>query len=466
MEIKSRKALFQSVRIFKLKVLGTVLILGIILLYFSLVPRFLENIAPFYGDEYFYVKNAESYALTGEYKAAFTYSGYGSKVGGFDAHGPAYTFLYGLFQAFDHWSPNFIFWINLALLLIGLGLLAILKEEKSIRIFQFCLIMGSPYTLFYGMSLMPELIHIAIAVGLYFAMKTWETKQSNISLGVILFLIILGGLFRVTWFFLLFPFGLNILTKKKAIGIILLITGLLLPILYQNLFLETVPNVFSIVGSELKDGQLQDGIYRLYYNTKRNIYFLITYSEGGFYWTWKIWLICTLIFSLVYQKTSSAFRISTYLFLIQFALTIILYKTYRWTEFRMLSPVALILNLQFLSFSGKRPHFLWVPILGLISFLWIIPFEIDTLEERKEHTLLPIPNNIQSELKTLSNSLVRVDSTVLNLYSLDQLPVVDTLGKSIKYILPYYELKEETASYYLEMDQDQLIVRSTKIRIQ
>ena len=144
-------------------------VIGLLLLsyvyFFSLMG--LEK-KPYYGDEFFYVKNAEAFEASGSLKASFTYSGCGSKIGEFDAHGPVYPLLYGGIGKLFGYDYQLISKVNLAILLLSLFLFILSKQKLSTRLIQIILILCSPFTLFYAFSLLPELIHLGGAIILYY----------------------------------------------------------------------------------------------------------------------------------------------------------------------------------------------------------------------------------------------------------------------------------------------------------
>lgn len=457
-------SLISSEQILKPINLGIFICIGIIGVYLFFGFQFLEKVSPYYGDELFYVKNAESFSLTGKLKATFTYSGNGSKLGELDAHGPAYPIVYGLLRLPLKWSPSNILWVNYGMLLISLFFLLRIKDNIQSKNLQSILILASPYTLFYSMSLMPELLQISFAILVFYHLKKVNKPTEN-QVGIIS-IILVAGLFRSTWFFGLIPLALFYFKSKKSLQLVLILLGITLPFLMQVYFHEAVPNVFSESLVLLKNGNWLKGSEGILYNIKRNIYFIFTYSEGWFYWVWKIGLGLTLIYGLTQWKRTPIIKWGTALFLLQLCFSIILYKTYAWTDLRLLSPISLILGLEYCSIFSESRKSLYPVVVTCIGFILIIPLQQKIIEYRISPSFNSIPTKIHWELSNLDHAIVRVDTTILHNFNLDQLPAVNKERKLIRYILPYYELQESTPTHYLILQDSQTVVLSTKILAQ
>lgn len=456
--------MISSKQIPNLKYLSIFLGIGILGIYLFFGFQLLPSASPYYGDELFYVKNAESFSLTGELKAAFTYSGEGSIIGEMDAHGPAYPLLYGLFHLPINWSPSYILWVNYGFLLFSLFFLFRLQEDIHTKLIQSILILASPYTLFYSMSLMPELLQITFAILVFYQLK--QVHKPNGNQVEIICILLIAGLFRSTWLFGLIPLALFYFKTKKGMQLVLILLGITLPFLMQVYFHEAVPNVFSESMLLLKNGNWLKASEEVLYNIKRNIYFLFTYSEGWFYWIWKIGLGLTLIYGLTQWKRSPIIKWGTALFLLQLSFSIILYKTYAWTDLRFLSPIAIILNLEYcLTFYSKR-YSITPILLSLASFVLILPLQKRIIEYRVSPTTETFPSAILKEISSLEKAIIRVDTTILHSFNLNQLPAVNNDKKLIRYILPYYELKESSPTHYLILEDGQTVVLSTKILAQ
>ena len=422
-----------------------------------------KDFGPYYGDEYFYLQNAKSFIETGELQASFTYSGKGSQVGGFDAHGPAYPILYGELNWKRDWSGRDILYVNYLIFGIGLILIFSQKENFEHKLLQGILLLGSPYILFYGQSLMPELIQAGIAIFIYLGIRKIHPSSPKSDLLRITVLILIFACFRSTWFFAQLAFGLILFPKQKGIGVGLLSIGLLGLLIFPSYFHEQTPNVFSDTWSFLSEGKWNLVWNEIAFNTKRNLYFLLTYSEGKFYWAWKIWILISLILGLVFFKKWDVLKFGLIQFLLHLIFAIVLYKTYRWTDWRILSPPAILLNLILIRELKLRTESLVLILSSCVGFVLMIPFQQKILKLRNEYSPISVDQQAVKSLENLDPSLIRIDTLILKDYDLRDLPVKNREGKPLRYTLPYYELEEAFPDYILETQGDQLIIRSAKI---
>ena len=421
-----------------------------------------KDYGPYYGDEYFYLQNARAFRETGNLQASFTYSGQGSVIGGFDAHGPAYPMLYGLLHWDGTWSGKHLLIVNF--LVYGLGLVLVFSQKVSfgIRLLQGILLSGSPYILFYGQSLMPELIQAGLAIFLFLGMRKFQGQFSKPGIIQIALLILVFAWIRSTWFFALFALAGVVFPKEKGMSLGLLMLGLLGMLVYPAYFHEQTPNVFSQSWAFLEAGEWSKAWMEISFNTKRNLYFLLTYSEGKFYWAWKVWILITLILGFLHYQKSKVLKFGLILLLLHLAFSVLLYKTYRWTDWRMLSPAAILLNLALLQELRFRTESLVLVLASLISFGLLIPFQQKLLRLRKEYSPISVDQETILGLEALEPSLIRVDTVILKEFDLRDLPVQNREGKLLRYSLPYYELREASPAYHLQVQGDQLMIRSTK----
>lgn len=422
-----------------------------------------EEYGPYYGDEYFYLQNAKAFRQTGTFQASFTYSGEGSKVGGFDAHGPAYPMFYGFLNWKDTWSGKHIVYLNY--LVFGLGLVIIFflqKESFETQLLQGILLIGSPYVLFYGQSLMPELIQAGIAIFLFYSLRNLENESSNGFFLRISLLILIFSWFRSTWLFAFIALALILIPQRKSLSVGFLMLGLVGVLVYPAYFHEQTPNVFSSSMALISEGNWTGVWQEISFNTKRNLYFLLSYSEGIYYWVWKIWILVSLAFGIIFFKKSPLLRFSLTLFGIHLIFAIVLYKTYRWTDWRMLSPAAILLNLSLIQELKFRTESLVLVLCSLASFAMMIPFQQKVLKLRNEYSPIPMDQETVKTLETLAPSLIRLDTMILKEFDLRDLPVQNRRGELLRYTLPFYEMKEAKPDYFLDVRDNQLMIRSTK----
>ncbi|WP_157359774.1 hypothetical protein [Algoriphagus mannitolivorans] len=430
---------------------------------FGQIRQLKRDFGPYYGDEYFYLQNAKSFQQTGNLQASFTYSGEGSQIGGFDAHGPSYPILYGLLNWSGSWSGRHIVTINYLIFGIGLMLIFFQNEKFEIKLLQGILLTGSPYVLFYGQSLLPELVQAGIAIFLFLGLRKVQVNPSKADLIRIILMILVFSWIRSTWLFMFFALALVLFPKRKILGLGLLGMGLFGMLIYPAYFHEQTPNVFSESLHQFSEGNWGLIWKEISFNTKRNIYFLATYSEGMFYWAWKIWILVTLLLGIAFFKKSPLLKLGLLQFLIHLVFAIVLYKTYRWTDWRMLSPAGIFLSLALIHELKFRTESLILVLCSLTSLALMIPFQQKVLKLRNEYSPLPIGQEIVQKMERLDPSLIRLDTILIKEYDLRDLPVKNQDGKLIRYTLPFYEMEEAKPDYFLEAEENQLIIRSTKI---
>ena len=436
-------------------ILGTALA-GVVLIYLFFFSFLDQNYGPYYGDEFFYVKNAESFFQHSSLEAAFTYSGQGAKVFGSDAHGPAYPLLYGGISKVLGWHPLLLPLINFLFLSVAILILATSSSlEGTIKLQQILLILACPVTLFYSLTFLPELINIAGGVGIYLLVNRYLRTFSKLDFMVLIGGILILGILRSTWFFALFGF-LVIPGPLKGIkkGIFLLFP-FLLPFLMQHFLHEQVPNAYSQTGELIDGDQWRRAIEALLFNIKRNLYFFLTYTEGWFYTLQKVWLVCSFGLATFFVRKEPLLRFGLAVLLPLLAFNFIFYKNYDWVDLRMYTPWLIFLNLSLISTKKNGSSLL----LGLnsLTFLLILPLLHQVMYFRTHPEVIDLPTSVVNTLQQSETPiLVHLDREILDTYALNQLPVSTQNGKSIRYILPHYEMEVVAPSIWLKVQEGQL----------
>lgn len=447
------------------KVYGPLILLaGVLSVYVYFFSYLGSDYSPYYGDEYFYFKNSERFYLSNSLQASFTYSGMGSKILGADAHGPAYPILYGSIAKVLGWGGLTIPIINGGILVLALLVLLWNKETtRQTKSLQCLLILGSPITLFYSITYLPELLQIAGAIGLYLLLQRYLLSSSRRDFMILFVYILILGSIRSTWFFAFF--GLIVLPVPiKGFGkSVYLLLGLVLPFLYQHFLHEQVPNTFSALGELVEKKGLWAGLDAILFNVRRNIYFAFTYTEGYFYTTQKLWIAASLLFSISIYRTNKTTQFGVILFLILMIFNVILYKNYTWVELRMYTPMALFLNLGMLSYAKSRVPAKVLISANLLSFLLVIPLQQTLIHYRVKPDVQAIPAQTVEEIKNLDSPLMYVDSVLVKNYSITTLPILTNESELIRYILPYYHMNMQAPSHVLGEESGQLKVKPVKI---
>ena len=437
---------------------------GVVAVYVYFFSFLNSNYAPYYGDEHFYFKNSEGFYITNNLKAIFTYSGVGSRVFGVDAHGPAYPLIYGTISKLIGWGGISIPLINISVLLIAVITLILSKgNSASVKVFQALLILGSPITLFYSVTYLPELLQLAGAIGLFLLTKNYLKSTKPIDLLILLVFILLLGSIRTTWFFALY--GVIMLPRPNNCNLkpVYLILGIALPFLFQYFFHEQVPNTFSGINEKIQEQEYWKALNTLVFNLKRNIYFALYYTEGHFYTLQKIWVAASLLYSILYYRKDKVMMGGVVVLLIIIIFNLILYKNYTWVDLRMYTPICLFLNLGIISNPKHRWSAETFVGINLASFVLILPFQNTLISYRVNPETCEIPIEITEKIETMHTTLVQIDSVILHSYSISQLPIQAKNGEVIRYVLPYYEMNMLPPSHIIEEKNGQLSVRSTNI---
>lgn len=441
--------------------LSFIAVLGVYLYFFSFLN---SSYSPYYGDEYFYFQNARSFAENTSLQASFTYFGEGSKVWGADAHGPAYPLLYGSVSKLVGWQNLVIPLTNLVIFLAAV--LALARSGRAVqatRIQQLLLVIGSPVTLFYSVSFMPELLHLAGGILLFVFCKKYLKSLSNRDFVWFIVLIFFLGLLRNTWFFALF--GLLVL-PGPLVGLWRLVypvLGTLLPYLFQAYFHEQVPNTFTDLGKILREGQIVEALDILILNFKRNIYFGIYYTEGWFYTLQKIWWFATATIAILYFRSHKPIRFGLLVFAILVLFNVVVYKNYTWIDIRLYTAMVIFLNLEMIASEKKWGFPSLLLGLNLASFVLILPLQNQLLDYRLKPDVAQIPNEIIAQLQNLPPGLIYVSPELLHSYDLSMLPVETRENKALRYLLPYFEIEDLEPGNVLILSNGQLTVCSRNI---
>lgn len=101
--------------------------------------------------------------------------------------------------------------------------------------------------------------------------------------------------------------------------------------------------------------------------------------------------------------------------------------------------------------------------MGLSSFVLIIPLSKKLISYRIISDLKNIPESTKEALLDLNQPLILISKQALQEYSLDQLPISTREKKTIRYILPFYEVEIEQPTHKITEEKGQLKVSPVKI---
>ena len=332
---------------------------------------------------------------------------------------------------------------------------------------QVLLILGSPITLFYSITYLPELLHIAGGIGLFLFVQRYLINYKLKDFFLLLLYIVILGSIRSTWFFAFF--GLIALPGpiQGFAKSLYLVLGLVLAFLYQHFLHEQVPNTFSGLGELIQSQGLWAGLDTVFFNFKRNIYFTFSYTEGHFYTIQKIWIASSILASLVFFRDNKLIQFGLIILCGLMVFNFFLYKNYNWVEFRMYVPMTLFLNLAMISSDTSRIAVLGLLSLNLFSFILILPLQQELAYVRVDQKAQALPESTRIEILNMKSPLVYIDSLVLGSASIiTELPLVTGEGEGIRYILPYYSMPMKLPDFILSEKNGQLTVKPVKIRCQ
>ena len=439
-------------------------ILVVVGVYFFFFLFMSQTYSPYYEDEFFYFKNSESFMVHSSLEAAFTYGGSGSRLFGIDPHGPAYPLLYGLVSKVVGWHNLNILIINFSIFLFALiGLIVLGDRDQKTTQMQVLLVLGCPVSLFYSITFLAELIHLAGGIFLYLICKRYLNSYSKRDFYALFGLILILGFFRNTWFFALI--GLMILPSplngyKKSI---LAILGMVLPFLFQYFLHEQVPNTFSGLSGAISEKKVGEAIEAVIFNFQRNIYFAFTYTEGLFYTLQKIWQVGTLILAFMFAKNNKLIQFGVLTLGVLIIFNLILYKNYTWVDLRLYTPLVLFLNCGLLAVPTSNKYARILLFLNLISFVLVIPLQNEMIRLRMNPDVKDIPKDIEISVMELETEFILVDTAILKDFAFYQLPIKNRKDEPIRYILPYYTMPMKDADFILTQELGQLKVSPRNI---
>lgn len=439
---------------FSILVTALIMVIGVYFYFFSFLSA---SYSPYYSDEFFYFKNSESFVVHSNLKAAFTYGGSGSRLFGADAHGPGYPLLYGLISKVVGWNNLNIVVINFCVLLTAiLALIFSEKKDKRIKIKQVLLVISSPITLFYSVTFMPELLHIAGGIFLFLLAKSYLRSLSKNDFALLIILILILGFFRNTWFFTFIGLMILPVPLKGYQKLIFGGLGILLPFLFQYYLHEQVPNTFSGISEMLSEKRFIEAFDAVFFNIKRNIYFAFTYTEGWFYTLQKVWGGLTVIFALLFFRKIKLIQFGLLTFITLVLFNIVLYKNYTWVDLRLYTPLVIFLNLEIIQNSKSQVFAQSLLVFNFLSFVLILPLQLKLMDFRGDPDVKKITKEVADQLKQLPSGIIFVNSELLYEYQLDQLPIENKEQKPIYYILPYYEIRSSEYDFELGISNGQL----------
>jgi hypothetical protein len=443
-----------------------VLLLGVIgVVYMLIVTHITSNYHPVWSDEYFYFMNAASFAENHTLQAALTFNGKGSELLGADAHGPAYPLLHGTIAGLVGWHSRNLVWFNLAAVVAAVGLILSAKYlgwQNRLKIS--CLLLLFPFIALYGVTYMQEMVHVLVAVllnTLIWRVYSAETKRRDVALFIAV--VLLAGMFRGLWLFWLIGLVPSAKNGKRMIGFLLLfLLGAAGSFYYTRLFLEAVPNTFSDFLATWHQGDLWEAIILLFKHFLLNLRLYLTSSpQQVFYLPMKFTILGLAGFFAVRAYLYKA-RLDTALAAIaavNLLLLLVVYDAHSWREVRTMAPLYCFLLPCFILQTRPLIHFLAAG--GLCVLFWLaLPTTNQWVAERNASDLpSTAEKNAFQELRKFvpGNKIILVDFFPRdNSRDLLDLPLRNSQGQQLKYIVHYYSVPLVKYDYILCRPHKQL----------
>lgn len=435
------------------------LLLIVVIVYAMMLSSISMNFHPIWSDEFFYWANAKSFMQNGSLEAAFTYSGKGSLLFGADAHGFAYPLCNGIFaKIIGNVSYSFIVWNILLIIsaIVGVFSLKTLSVESKLWIITVILIF--PFLPLYAFTFMQESIHVffAICLSVLFYQIRNATFYKPYLLSFVL-VILIAGMFRSLWFFWLI--GLLPIARSrrelKIFGFIFII-GIFCSFCVNYYFNEPVPNFFTASLNLIRQGEVPFFIKSLGINFYMNYkYYFFTYNDSVIYFLLKYMVFCAFLFvtfkAIKYrQKTFVALSL---IGLVNFGLLFFFYEANYWKEIRTMSPLFYFYLLFIAEVFDSKSKFLLVFAMCII-FGFSINLSKQWIAQRNEsqHISLNVINHlIKLQQYIPAYKIVKVEYLPDNeLQYLSYLPLENRNHRSIKYIIPFYAVKEAPFHYIIK----------------
>ena len=433
--------------------------------YVNQITHLSTNHLPVWSDEFMYYMNAYAYHITHKIPAALTFSGNGSEFLQSDAHGFMYSFFHGSIANLFGWHNLNMVYTNMALIILAITAFTMIKGlTLQNKILGSLFIVAYPFTVLYSFTYMQEILQlfwgVTAGIALYKAYTSVETKaKRNYSL-LYTFIIVFAALFRPTW--LLWLIGLiPLATTKKSYALysLLFVSGVAVCFVYAKYFFEFVPNFFYNTLIELKIhgfGKFIDILYhhfldniKLYFSKSELVYSILKFSV----------ILLALGFSInLYRQKKSVYLAVALVFYINIFFLLICYDAYSWREIRFLSPLYYFSIVFIVKYFKPYIQIALVSI-GFIGFIHINdhPFinnrdQIMVKDIEKKRALLTQEVN---EATIKHEPIICLVDFFPEDYSMDllSLPVVTSNNTPIKYIVPYYNVKQAKHNLTLQKNE-------------
>ena len=338
----------------------TAALLGVLSVYAYCTWQVLQGVLPVWDDEYSYFANARSFFENTTLRAAFTYTGEGSRLFHSDVHGFAYPLLNGLIAKVVGFHDINIPLTNLAFIPLAIILIFSQADLTSLQkmFIAFCLL-SYPVVVLFTFTFMPESVHLFIAVCCAILLKNIYTTHDRRWIVAFIGVLLLASLFRNLWLF--WSVALLPLAKTRKAFLFYVALFLLLSsisFLFVKLFWDPLPSPFSSMTIHVHNGNSMRNLTMLVHAPWKRQPVLPYLATDLF----TIFLFGAMIFHFL--KTKSRFSLAVILVcIVNIGLLLLLFKVMGWGEVRTMAPLY-YLFIVFIAYHKER-----LPVIVTLIFL-------------------------------------------------------------------------------------------------
>ena len=411
-----------------------------------------QNFVVMGSDELYYYKNTESFVLNGTIDASFTYNTDGAKLGGADAHGPAYSILNGIFV--KCFGFKIIPVINLLIYLIILCSISLFKQFSINRRLLFISLVNLLIPIWYYLfGFHQETINLLFGLLTTFMIfKIYDKSKMALNKNILIFLILLFifSLFRPTWLFFsiaLLPLSKN--RKQLIINTTVFIFSLIVSFLLGSILFEQLPTLLNKNLSRIAHGDFLKVFYSFAYNILFGLkHYFINFKGNSFFQILNkylfFWGIVYLLNQGLREKDNFALALGVSSGLI-FLLNLVFItndESLRYLSFIYLFLVAfaLLRNKRFLILILLIAELICLPDAFVINRQVLKERSMVANQFKSDPTFPLIKKYLSDNLEaTCNKTRVLIDYSEYDDFRfLMTLPVINSSGKQIKYAIRSY----------------------------
>lgn len=318
------------------------------------------QVLPAFSDEYSYFLSARAFAKNFSLVTPLDYYGPRSNIGVFSAHGPFYSFAYGIIPAL--FDADWIGWmvIQNSLLLAGAIVLAwhtTRTQKVQWRICAMLVVLTGLVPLAYQTHFMVEPLHVFFALVLtaVFFVPAPAGQWRHVLLTTLL--VFIFSLFRIVWVVGYLAVFMYARKPKQVLGAVLLSASAFVVnmYLYANLFSSFEGGFFDTFTTDLFLGEWRAAAAAISDNIKTNWNAYFSFKTRFDYDITKmLYLLVLLVLGVqAVKERRQDLGFVFLLYLSVFVLLFTLYAAYGWREHRILAPFYMLAAIALLSTKAR-----------------------------------------------------------------------------------------------------------------